>query len=195
MVGEGGGSLKTLPSHFKNLNGVFVIWVTIHVEDFWSKGNWIPCWWSLHLPILNLKVNTYILLIWRGNTLVYLVIPSYLLMLSWEVTIPSYLLVDNSKRYYPKISLSYLVFLFLFFLISPSIANLRIVSNMVGSIWKLITFMQVPYVPNIGFYRDIKLSFTWTIVSWGGTIAMGIRLPTTIGMFPFWSSSNPFSTY
>jgi hypothetical protein len=24
---------------------------------------------------------------------------------------------------------------------------------------------------------------------------MGIRLPTTIGMFPFWSSSNPFSTY
>ncbi len=45
--------------------------------------------------------------------LVYLVIPSYLLMLSWEVTIPSYLLVDNSKRYYLKISLSYLVLLIL----------------------------------------------------------------------------------
>lgn len=71
---------------------------------------------------------------------------------------PSCLLVDNSKRYClklvwklfgPLLPFSYFPF-----------CNKSSHRNMVGVLWKLVTFMLAPFGVSMDLYRDLRLSFT-----------------------------------
>ncbi len=106
-------------------------------------------------------------------------------------TIP---LVDNIKRYFPRTSLKTIWSLFAYLFISPSITSLRIARDMVGVLWKLVTFMSASFGVNMDLSKDLRLSFTQTMVSLGKRTTMGIRLPTTINMSPSSFSFNPTST-
>jgi hypothetical protein len=72
---------------------------------------------------------------------------------------PSYLLVNSSKWYCLGTSLNFLV-LFCLFFTSLFVIGLPIATNIVGILWKLVTFMSTPYGVNMDLYEDLKSSST-----------------------------------